>query len=1019
MKNTLFVALLFASSVLAQLSGFNESPFYGEQVITFYYQPEIRVHINAPSVDDFDVSKPTALAFYALPNGNTIEHTVGKVLETGDDWHFDIQHIGAQTRFLRQNVEDANIISIYLEAEQKSWPAWKAAHSNHAAIIQELTSYLTGLFENYDPYIILTGHSGGGRFTFSFLDGVAEIPSSVKRISFLDSNYGYEHSYGDKIINWLNASEDHYLSVIAYNDSVALYNGNPIVSPTGGTWYRSRIMKTYMSSAFEFTNEEDDDFIRYTALEGRIKFILKKNPDQVILHTVQVEKNGHIQGMVSGTSDEGVNYEYYSDRAYSDLIQSEITNPNDLTIPPRPTDARTGSQFMQDVTNMSFAAREDQIFEEVSSGNIPDFMRELVTINANFQDINGNNHTVEYQVMPDYLAIGSNEDFCRIPTGPITAQKIADLFGAVMPTRKLVDNIYTNSDIKLAPVTYTPVGNQNELVPKFIQHNTAITNQFNNANGVLGDLVGGTKKDVVLSNLIIDPNRPNHVVIYGWHQLNGQPIQPLTNIHIDTYTDYSHGIRYLNNKILLDGEVANITDLLKDPTLYKVLSNESGVMVQPTYISDNTLPDKPASFGVKSKGAGSIELMITPDPDVNSYKLYMGTNANSLAYVDDFSGSTIEFNDLDENLIYYFKLQANNDAGSSPESEVLAGLPGVAPLKKVLVVNGFDRGSTGNTYNFVAQYGEAIKNYGAWFETTSNDAVTSGLFDLNDYHTVIYILGEESTADETFSTGEQNIISTYLKNGGNLFVSGSEIAWDLDYKGSTADKSFITNYLKVQYYTDAPAGVSGTYYGITPVATSIFSSLSPFSFDNGAHGTYDVDWPDVFTPVNGGVANMVYTGFNTTNGVASVHYHGTFPSGTQPGSLIIFGVPFETVYPESVRFQIMENILNWFDDVTDLTPNNDDIPTEFSLGQNYPNPFNPVTTIEYSLKEEGLVNIDVFDVKGEKVKTLVNSMQSGGKHNVKFNANNLASGVYFYRVQVLDSAGRIIFSANNKMILMK
>ena len=56
---------------------------------------------------------------------------------------------------------------------------------------------------------------------------------------------------------------------------------------------------------------------------------------------------------------------------------------------------------------------------------------------STFNDANGTPHSVKYQVMPDYLAIGSDEDFCRIPMGPITAQKLADLFGAVMPTRKL------------------------------------------------------------------------------------------------------------------------------------------------------------------------------------------------------------------------------------------------------------------------------------------------------------------------------------------------------------------------------------------------------------------------------------------------------------------------------------------------------------------------------------------------------------------------------------------------------
>ena len=67
---------------------------------------------------------------------------------------------------------------------------------------------------------------------------------------------------------------------------------------------------------------------------------------------------------------------------------------------------------------------------------------------------------------------------------------------------------------------------------------------------------------------------------------------------------------------------------------------------------------------------------------------------------------------------------------------------------------------------------------------------------MNDYLIVDYILGEESTADETYSSTEQTLISNYLKQGGRLFVSGAEIAWDLDYRGSTTDKASCITTLK-------------------------------------------------------------------------------------------------------------------------------------------------------------------------------------------------------------------------------
>ena len=88
-------------------------------------------------------------------------------------------------------------------------------------------------------------------------------------------------------------------------------------------------------------------------------------------------------------------------------------------------------------------------------------------------------------------------------------------------------------------------------------------------------------------------------------------------------------------------------------------------------------------------------------------------------------------------------------------------------------------------------------------------------------------------------------------------------------------------------------------------------------------------------------------------------------------------------------------------------------PDEFILEQNYPNPFNPTTTIEYSIPMAGLVTIKIFDILGREVTTLVNEEKQRGNHLVKFNASNLSSGIYFYRLQ----AGN--FMSEKKLILLK
>jgi len=164
---------------------------------------------------------------------------------------------------------------------------------------------------------------------------------------------------------------------------------------------------------------------------------------------------------------------------------------------------------------------------------------------------------------------------------PHTAQRLATLFGASLITSKLSDHIYEAAEIKLPPFPYKPVGNANELVDKFVAHNTQIEKQKAEVKGKNGQLIAGIKKDVILSARIA--TLPNKVVIYGWHKPDGKPIQPVYSGHVDWYVDYSHGIRLINNQILLDGKSVLFTDILRDPVLFKIFSDEDAPMSQPYY----------------------------------------------------------------------------------------------------------------------------------------------------------------------------------------------------------------------------------------------------------------------------------------------------------------------------------------------------------------------------------------------------------------------------------------------------
>jgi len=102
------------------------------------------------------------------------------------------------------------------------------------------------------------------------------------------------------------------------------------------------------------------------------------------------------------------------------------------------------------------------------------------------------------------------------------------------------------------------------------------------------------------------------------------------------------------------------------------------------------------------------------------------------------------------------------------------------------------------------------------------------------------------------------------------------------------------------------------------------------------------------------------------------------------------------------------NILTSVDEENKVT-----IPTGFTLHQNYPNPFNPSTNITYQIDANSFITLEVYDILGRKVTTLVNEEKSSGKYNVKFNADKLSGGIYLYTLRTKD------FVQTKKMILIK
>ena len=89
------------------------------------------------------------------------------------------------------------------------------------------------------------------------------------------------------------------------------------------------------------------------------------------------------------------------------------------------------------------------------------------------------------------------------------------------------------------------------------------------------------------------------------------------------------------------------------------------------------------------------------------------------------------------------------------------------------------------------------------------------------------------------------------------------------------------------------------------------------------------------------------------------------------------------------------------------------------MDQNYPNPFNPSTTIWYALPNESKVKITIYNLLGQEINKIVNSVQQAGIHDVSFNAGNLSSGIYFYTISANSTSDKKDFKEVRKMLLLK
>lgn len=224
---------------------------------------------------------------------------------------------------------------------------------------------------------------------------------------------------------------------------------------------------------------------------------------------------------------------------------------------------------MAELHDLPLAEREQHIEAWFARGALPPRLRQLCPVTTTATNA-GTTHTLTFWCTPDVFGLGSDADWLRLPITPQLAERFAAELDCVLPTRVMVDAIWRAATARTTPVTFDPRVYDITALERFVAHDAAIDAQL--VGTPPGALVAGHKKDLIASKL--RRQFPQRVVIYGWHRPDGTPIQPRSKVHGTGHVDYSHGVRFVARRVLVDGRWSTIDAVLADPVLHPLLGDE-------------------------------------------------------------------------------------------------------------------------------------------------------------------------------------------------------------------------------------------------------------------------------------------------------------------------------------------------------------------------------------------------------------------------------------------------------------
>ncbi len=249
-----------------------------------------------------------------------------------------------------------------------------------------------------------------------------------------------------------------------------------------------------------------------------------------------------------------------------------------------------GSEFYNTFAGTDKRAWEAAALEAAREGSVVAWP--MVPISLSATGPSGQAHTAVLPVASDVFAIGTPQDFLRLPLTPGAAQSVANLGGFLLPTPKIAYEVWKAAKTQGVQLVPSPQLNRAplHLIEDYALHDRTVNAQLLSHPPLPPGLISGHKKDVIVSNIY----KTGHVLIYGWFFPEGyripvdpktgkpvysQPIQGRSNVHDDQWVDYSHGIRLVSPVMTVDGETRRTEDVLRDVELSRLLSDEGPVHV--------------------------------------------------------------------------------------------------------------------------------------------------------------------------------------------------------------------------------------------------------------------------------------------------------------------------------------------------------------------------------------------------------------------------------------------------------